>query len=327
MSWIMSWITLWNEGVRRDTRGSEVRLIRARRQTAWRWPAVVNFTLGGMAAGFYVLSSLVAVLQDVGMHAESQPMWFRLLAPVLTGLAFLSLTIEAGQPLRGRYLLCHLRRSWMSRETLAGAVFILAAALDWLFPYPALRILAVAAAIGLMISHGFIVYRSRGMTAWNVPIVPLLFVTSAFAMGSGLLLLLGRGWLAQGYGSLIVGLICVVLDLGVWLLYLRWSGDAAFREATKPLRHPISQIVVVGIGHLLPILLLLAALGYSARTRLGYIVAAVAGLAMVVGGMGQRAGMVLRAGYLREIVQGQPKGNAREAYPASSSPVVAIHGN
>lgn len=316
-----------NEGVRRDPRGSEVRLIRARRQTAWRWPAVVNFTLGGMAAGFYVLSSLMTVLQRTGTYVESQPMWFRLLAPVLTGLAFLSLTIEAGQPLRGRYLLCHLRRSWMSRETLAGAVFVLAAALDWLFPHLVLRILAVAAAIGLMISHGFIVYRSQGTTAWNVPIVPLLFVTSAFAMGSGLVLLLGRGWLARGHSSLIVGLICVVLDLGVWLLYLRWSGDAAFREAAKSLRHPISQIVVVGIGHLLPILLLLAASGSGAGTWLRYIVAAVAGLAIVVGGMGQRAGIVLRAGYLREIVQGQPKGNAREAYPASSSPVVAIHGN
>ena len=78
-------------------------LIRSKKQKVWGWPGVVNFTLGGMASGFYLLSSLLMVLQD-GMLGLSQPAGFKLVAPALIGLGFLALTTEAGHPLRARYL-------------------------------------------------------------------------------------------------------------------------------------------------------------------------------------------------------------------------------
>jgi hypothetical protein len=212
----------------------------------------------------------------------------------------------------------------MSRETLVGTVFIATAAIDWLFPHPALWGLAAAAALGLMLSHGFIVYRVRGVTAWNVPLIPLLFLTSGFATGAGLMLLAVPGRLTLGASPVMIGLICVVVDLAAWLLYLRWSRDAAFREATEPLRRPKSLFFTVGIGHLLPALLLLVALGGGASVELWRTVTALAGLAIVVDGVSQKAGIILEAGYLRGSVLAGLQGDAQGAHPVFPLSLPAI---
>jgi phenylacetyl-CoA:acceptor oxidoreductase subunit 2 len=294
-------------------------LIRPKKQKVWGWPGVINFVLGGMAAGFYLLSSLVTILQG-GTLGLSQPAGFKLVTPVLISLGFLALTMEAGWPLRACHLFRHLRRSWMSREALASVIFISAAVLDWLFPHLALWVLTAAAAMGLMISHGLIVYRVRAVTAWNVPPVLLIFLTSGFATGSGLVLLSTLGGLTLKIGPVMVGLICVVLDLGAWLLYLHWSRDATFREMTEALRRPNALIFTVGIGHLLPtlLLLLLVAPDISVRVGLWHIVATLSGLATIAGGVSQKAGIILEAGYLRGIVLEGLEGDARGKHPIFS---------
>jgi len=245
-------------------------------------------------------------------------------APVLIGLGFLALTTEAGHPLRARYLLRYLRCSWMSRETLAGALFVLVAALDWLFPHPALWGLAAAAALGLVLSHGFIVYRVRGVTAWNVALVPFLFLSSGFSMGGGLVLLAALGGSALGVGPVVVGLICVLLDLAVWLLFLHGARGPAFREATGSLRRPKSLLFTVGVGHLLPALSLLLLLVLP-RAGPWRAFAALAGLAIIAGGVGQKASIILTAGYLRGLVLEGLQSDARGAHPVFPLSLPAIH--
>lgn len=294
-------------------------IVPSKRQHVWEWPGVVNFALGGMSAGYYLLSAMVIILDD-GTSGLSQPAGFKLLAPALVALGFLSLTIEAGQPLRAFHLFRHLRFSWMSRETLAGFIFVVAAALDWLFPHLALWGLAAVAALGLIVSHGFIVYRVRPIVAWNVPLVPFFFLTSAFSTGSGLMLLTTLDQLSQDHSllAMVVTVICVVLDTVAWIAYLRWPQDPAFREATKNLRQRNALIMALGVGHLLPtllLLLLLGAPGIGPKIGLWHLTAALAGLAIIAGGASQKAGILLKAGYMTEIALRRPTKNLQAADP------------
>lgn len=283
-------------------------LIRPIKQTVWRWPAVANFTLGGMGTGFYLLGLLVVALYDGDVpQSIAFNAVFKLLGPALASLGFLALTTEAGRPLRGHHLFRHLRRSWMSREALAGAIFIPAAVADWLLPHPALRALATLGAVGLLVSQGFIVYRARGVTAWNVSLMPLFFVTSGLASGGGLVLLPPLNEPALRRGFVAIELILIVLNLMVWFLYLRRS-DETFLRATKNLRRPNAVILTIGMGHLLPALLLTLVWVIpdpNAGGGLRVVAAAVAGLAVIVGGVLQKAGIILEAGYLRPIVLGR----------------------
>lgn len=280
-----------------------VELISPVKQKEWGWTALANFILGGAGAGFYLLSFLTMILEG-GTTAMSDPISFGLLAPILVGLGFLALTIEAGRPSRAPYLLRHVLDSWISREALAGAIFVPAAMLDWLLPLPALRVLAVVAALGLIISQGFILYRARAVAAWNVPIMPLVFLSSGFASGGGLVLLVaGLEKVPMIRALPIMGLICMVLNLVVWLLYLRWSRTAPYQFATKALRHPTTVIFTVGLGHAVPLLLLILLMQYAdPGANLHHMLAALSGLTMISGVVVQKTGIILSAGYTRGIV-------------------------
>jgi phenylacetyl-CoA:acceptor oxidoreductase subunit 2 len=214
----------------------------------------------------------------------------------------------------------------MSRETLTGIIFIPVAALDWLFPHPALWALAAVSAMGLMISQGFIFHRIRAVPAWNAPLVPLLFLSSGFATGSGLLMLVAPGELTVGTRPVLVGLGCIAINVAVWLLYLRWPDGVAFHKAMEVLRRPNRQAFTVGVGHLAPILLLSLSLltpGAGAGVGLGRVATTLAGLSIIAGGVSLKSGLVLKAGYMRGIVLGRPKDeapSASPALPASRSP-------
>ena len=279
-------------------------LIRPQLQKVWRWPAVVNFSFGGMGTGLYVLGALVLAAQssDAGFASA-----LKLTGPALASIGFVALATEAGRPLRGINLFRHLRRSWMSRETLAAAIFIPFAVLDWLWPHPVLQGLALLAALSLLSCQGMIVYRARGVTAWNVSVMPVLFLASGLAKGFGLVLIaFALSGIAPGGAALFVGFACVLFNLLTWLRYLR-QPNAAFQAATEALRRNDSLILSVGVGQLLPLVLvyILAALSLDATLMRAW--AALGGVALLFGGVMQKASVMLQAGYLRAIALNIPR--------------------
>lgn len=293
-------------------------LIKPQKQKVWKWPAVVNFTCGGIGTGFFLLGLLVPLPHNgewFALALQSNGAWlslaliaavFKLLGPVLVAIGFAVLTTEAGRPQRGINLFRHLRRSWMSRETLAFAIFAPFAALDWIAPEPILRALAALGALGLMISQGFIVYRARGVTAWNVSLMPIFFVTSGFATASGLLFIVmvqfGMLTLPVTQTWIVIALVAWVANALVWLVYLSRS-NKTFRDATLDLRGVNYYLAIVGLGHALPALLALGVLGGFAASSLVF---AVVGLLAVFGGALQKWGIVIDAGYLRPIALSAP---------------------
>lgn len=299
-----------NDNNPEDHKVANMQLIKPKKLEVWKWPAVVNFTLGGTAAGFYLIYLLIVSINN-NVLTVSQFDSLKLLAPMLMGLGFLTLTLEAGRPLRGHHLLRNLGSSWMSRETLAVSIFIFVGVIEWFYHHPILQGTIAVSAIGLMMSQGFIVYRARAVTAWNVPIIPVLFVTFGLTKGAGLIMLLaGIGMLNIGVASIVIGLCCLVLDIILWATYPFLTHDSKFREATVLLRRPIALLITIGIGHLIPIMILLPlAFRFDIGVKMQQFILLLAGLAVLAGGLTQMVGIVLRANYLRGIVMGFPKNN------------------
>lgn len=281
-------------------------LIPAQKQTVWRWPAVINFSLGGMGAGLYLWGVLLTWLRGEGWSTPFAlvPFALKVGGPILVGLGLLSLTHEAGRPLRGIHLWRHVRSSWMSREAVAAGVFMPLAVLDWLFPHPVLRGIATLAALFFTIAQGFIPYRGRGVTAWHVPNVPLLFATSGPMTGFGLLVMLSA---VAGFSipSALwgLGLFFVLANLGVWLHYLRRPGEA-FQRAVAALREPMTMFWIVGVGHVLPLIVLGALWLSGVNGVIPRALTLVGSAALLLGGTLQKAYLILEAGYLRAIAFG-----------------------
>jgi DMSO reductase anchor subunit len=282
-------------------------LLKPRKERAWGWPAVANFVLGGSGAGLYLIVSFT-LFAGSESFSGLLPGPVDLLPAALVGLGFLAVSLESGRPWRGTYLLSNLRGSWMSIEILSGAIFIAAAALDHFFSLPALKVAAACAALELVISHGFIFYRARAMTAWNVPIIPSLFFSSAVVLGGGVFLVvsgLQRSMVDAGVFKVV--LVCVTADAIAWGLYIWLPRTIHFRKATAYLRRPFPLFAVMGLGHLLPLILLTwlaATSGESADDGIRPLVIALAGFCMFAGGVAQKIVVVLGANFLRGVTMG-----------------------
>jgi len=274
------------------------------KQSSWGRPAVVNLILGGAGAGFYLLSVLLAIL-DRNRFDQAQLVSFQLLAPAIVCCGFLALSLEAGRPMRAHHLLRNLPGSWMSIESLAGGIFIVTALINWFFSYFVFKAVAVSSALILIVSQGFMVYRAAAVTAWNVWFIPVIFVTSGFMTGCGLVLLNTQMLVGAAYLPVVIFLICVLLNLALWLLYLYGYYNADFRRATESMRRFGSLVVTVGAGHLLPLVLILFIVvyeGFKNGFQLLAVCRVVAGLALIVGGASQKTGILLRSGYFKGIV-------------------------
>ena len=230
--------------------------IQPQRQQVWFTPPVVNFACGGAGAGLYFWSlatpgggGFVALIRCASV------------ALVAFGLAVLAL--EAGHPLRARFLLGNLRSSWMSRESLAAAVFVPAGLASAWWPRPPVVGVAALAALAFVVSQGFIVFRSRAIPAWNCAAIPPLFLASSLASGAGAWLVIAAAApQAHRASPALLAMIAASLaaDAGGWLCYVFGRrGDEAFRSATAALRRPRSLVMIVGLGRALPLLVLAGA--------------------------------------------------------------------
>lgn len=269
-----------------------VTLIPAQRQTLWRLPAVLNFALGGLGAGFYAVAAVGSGFGPAPTLTLAS--W---LGPALVLAGFVAVATEAGRPLRGPRVLARVRSSWMSRELVLGAVFAALAAAELVVPGPLTRAAATGAALGLALAQGLILRQARGVPAWAVPAVPPLFLSSALVSGAGLLALLAP---AMAAGGRVLGSMLVLLSLHVlaWAAYVTASTDDAFVRAVGPLRRGRHRLIALGGGYLGPVLLVAFALALPGQAP---PFVAAAGLAMVLSQAALKAALVLEAGRLRPI--------------------------
>ena len=282
-------------------------LLPSRPQTFWGWPAVLNFFLGGLGAGFYVVTVL-AEGPDGRSAVMTLAAW---LAPACVLVGFAAVAAEAGRPLRGPRVLLRVGTSWMSRELWLGGAFVALVLADGLRPLGPLRAGAAVAAFVLAIAQGFIVRGARGIPAWNVPVMPTLFGLSALVSGGGLYLVVAVSVRrVPSVPALAAVLMLLIGGVWMWVRYLTWSSEAAFTEAVAPLTRGREARLVVGAGLMAPLLLTAGAAAWPAVAAPAL---ALAGILMVLGQLHAKARLVLTAGRLRPVtlVGLRIKGRAR----------------
>ena len=274
------------------------------RQRSWGWLAILSLSLGGAGSGLYLICSLFSTVGR-SILDQNQFVSFQILAPIIVCCGFLALSVETGRPTRGYRLLNLFSGSWMAIESVAGVIFIFAAFSNWFFPSFFLYIATLLAALIFMISQGFIVYRAAAVTAWNVWLIPVVFGTSGFLTACGLVLLNTRFHPETDIFPTVIFLICIFLDSIVWLLYIYGNHDDSFQEAIRFLRRPPFVLVILGIGHFIPFILLFYMVLFANSENghnLSAIFRIISGLLVILGGTSIKTGIILVAGYYRKIV-------------------------
>jgi len=267
----------------------------------WGLPAVINFFLGGMAAGYFILLGLSEAIDD--RQSFGEPLGGLLAAAmVMAGLA--SLALEAGRPLRARHLAAHLKRSWMSREAATGLLFVAAAILDYLTGSFIARCLALAAGFSFLLSQGMMLRRCTAVPVWGDPLVPLLFISGGLTGGYALLLFNRCGLFLQQCDISphvnTIALACLGLNFAAWavLLLRRRPGD--LQPVPRCLRQPAKVLIVMGIGQLLPIIFLTIArpwaLNSSIQTATGLLI--FTATVILIGNWAQKLWLIRCAQYL-----------------------------
>ncbi len=270
-------------------------------QTQWSWLIAIYLFLGGLGAGVFVATSIIALIS--GDRFKSTVRFGAWAGATTIALGTLVLLIDVGKPFRAIIMFKSFVNfnSWMTRGAwlLFFAVLLngLAALLwtDWslgLFariwnPLKTKRTVfrAILAAIGIPLNLGVAAYTGILLGVlpfrplWHTWLLPALFVASAMDTGVGLV---------TGYASLrekaeranylrIVLEICILLlilieSVALWqFLKAAFNGapDAAKSAqivATGPLAVPF-WILVVGCGLLIPFLACLSQLSGVLRRR------------------------------------------------------------
>lgn len=276
------------------SRITPIELIPPRQQVLWGWPAVINFFLGGLGGGVYAVAAAAAGFAD--SPAVSVAAW---LGPALVLAGFIAVATEAGRPFRGPRVLARVGTSWMSRELWIGAAFVVLAGADLLSPHRLARVLAVVTALMLALAQGFILRRARAVPAWDVPIMPLVFVLSALISGAGLYLLIEM-LAGRVPGLPVLGGVVALLAAGLagWVRYVTGSQQEEFCRAVLALSHPRAATIIVGSGYVAPCVLLILAAAVPAL-RLPALV--LAGASMIGVQLYAKALLILAAGQLRSV--------------------------
>jgi len=245
--------------------------IASRVQRSWDWRASGNFIGGGIGSGLILWSTLFAL----GGFDSSLLM---LLGLALVGAGLFCVWLEIGRPWRALNVFKHFSKSWMSREAWVAPLLFLSGAATWLFE-PLLIWPTTLLALAFLYSQSRILQADKGIPAWRHPRCAQLIVTTGLTEGCGLLvLLMPFVSSASKVAPLSWGLLLVLLSIRliIWNHYRH-----GLTQANAPLasRKQLTRIDrgFLWAGHLIPAVLLVAALIRPETAMLAGILAFVTG--------------------------------------------------
>ncbi len=269
------------------------------RQTWWDYKAAMNFSLGGLGAGYAIIAWLAHVA--LGLSRDALLGSYVLAGAIIAvGLCFVFLKIK--RKLRFLKVLLRPQSSWMTRETYFVGVFYPAVLADLIWPHPALHAVVAAAALGFLVSQALILQRAKGIPAWRVPLMPWMLGLTGLLEGIGLLALGVSVWSTSvaADSAVLVGLagaIFAVANAGLWHRYR----TTAKTNGIPPLaRREIDRVTPVlhGLGHAVPLILFLVAWLWAGQ-GLAALCLALGGAAAIAGGLLWKFRVITAAGYFQ----------------------------
>jgi formate-dependent nitrite reductase membrane component NrfD len=237
-------------------------MLKGNRQTEWienrgilLWLA---FYMGGLGGGLYLVSLFFNNLWGMFLG-------WAIVAILKGSFHFLFL----GKPTRFWRMVLHPQTSWLSRGLLfvvafagAGLIQIL---LSYFFPGTAIemifKVIAGVFALAVATYTGFVLNNVKGVPFWNLPILPLVFVTGGILGGFGLtvgmaLNIENINMAAAEMGSRWL-LIFDALLIGIYLLLASRKDETGKKSVLYQLKGGLSAIFwggVVVLGAIFPFL-------------------------------------------------------------------------
>jgi phenylacetyl-CoA:acceptor oxidoreductase subunit 2 len=226
-------------------------------QRDWDLRGTGNFVFGGTGTGLLIAAAVAAF---AGVPAR----WLTLLALAFVALGLFCVMLKIGRPFRALNVVLNPKTSWMSREALtAGPLFVAGLAAVW-WPTPWLVALAALVGVVFLYCQAMILVASKGIPAWRAPQVLPLIMATGLVEGAGAFLV-AAPWLAPlaratadsaGIFVLLVGLAARIVT---WRLYRRALSPGKGPDATVRTLGE-AEAAVTFVGHVIPVLLVLAAL-------------------------------------------------------------------
>ncbi len=273
----------------------------AQHKIPWHWPVPAYLVTKGVASGLFVILSL-GWLFDWFSFDGPTAVWGSFLSVVFMLITTGLLVYDLDKPSRFLYIVMRPQwKSWLTR----GAVFLMGfstvAGFWWLFELgaylfdydlPAVRpyflLIGLPLAVGVAIYTAFLFAQAEGRDLWQSPLLPVHLLVQAFMAGSAALLILTLFTTppAELHSFVsVIFIVTLVLDLFVTLageFGIPHASEVAARAA-----HDISHGRYrrhfwggsLGLGHLLPLLLMLTAVLLVGSP----ILEAVAGVCAIVG--------------------------------------------
>ena len=160
------------------------------------------------------------LIHGINSSAGLNHNYYKLIAPTVVGFAFLVLAFETRFPVRILYLINHLNSSWMSRETLFGATFILFAATDFFLPHIFFKICAISSASAYLMSQSYILYCAKAVPTWHTASLPMSILFSSIYGGAGWLILTVGSHDLRDVNVIFIVSLSIVINIVIWLFYI-----------------------------------------------------------------------------------------------------------
>jgi hypothetical protein len=224
-----------------------------RLESVWKWPAIVNMAVGPAAAGLFMFT-----VAFIGLYSNPHPEKLRLMllaAPAIMLIGLGAVGMEIGKFRHIAHILSNAKTSWMSREVLVAAAFVLFAAAAAITTESSgwLLFAGSAAAGAFIFSQAMIVRKCLAIRLWGRPLVIVFFFSSALASGFALFIVACSFLVIDPHHVVFwSGLLCIALNGAVWAI-LVWSPAIMSIPAFGS---TAAMTLLVGFGHIIPLLLM-----------------------------------------------------------------------